>query len=111
MLCLTPGALQRCSAALLLCDTSADAWCAVRQYHNIFALVRELGIPWPFTPWSQSGFWSPRGLAIEASQPAPRGFAHRCAGAGLVPPLSRVCLLLRGTSQCFCKRLAGIASV
>ncbi|KAL3155415.1 hypothetical protein ABBQ38_010971 [Trebouxia sp. C0009 RCD-2024] len=36
------------------------------QYHNIFALVRELGIPWPFTDWTTSGFWSPRGLTTEA---------------------------------------------
>ena len=37
------------------------------QYHNIFALVRELGIPWPFTDWETSGFWSPeKGLTIEA---------------------------------------------
>ena len=35
------------------------------EYHNIFALVRDLGIPWPFTPWSRSGFWGPRGLSIE----------------------------------------------
>ena len=36
------------------------------QYHNIFALVRELGIPWPFTDWTTSGFWSPEGLTTEA---------------------------------------------
>lgn len=36
------------------------------QYHNIFALIRELGIPWPFTEWTTSGFWSPRGLTTEA---------------------------------------------
>ena len=36
------------------------------QYHNIFALIRELGIPWPFTDWTTSGFWSPRGLTTEA---------------------------------------------
>ena len=36
------------------------------QYHNIFALVRELGIEWPFTDWKTSGFWSPEGLTIEA---------------------------------------------
>ncbi|KAK9843730.1 hypothetical protein WJX81_003891 [Elliptochloris bilobata] len=36
------------------------------EYHNIFALVRDLEIPWPFTTWSRSGFWGPRGLAIEA---------------------------------------------
>ena len=36
------------------------------QYHNIFALVRELGIPWPFTDWTTSGFWSHRGLTTEA---------------------------------------------
>ena len=36
------------------------------QYHNIFALVRELGIPSPFTDWTTSGFWSPEGLTTEA---------------------------------------------
>ena len=41
-----------------------NVWGVVAQYHNIFALVRSLGI-WPFTPWSRSGFWGPRGLAIE----------------------------------------------
>ncbi|EIE25692.1 FAD/NAD(P)-binding domain-containing protein [Coccomyxa subellipsoidea C-169] len=36
------------------------------QYHNIFALLRELGIPWPLTDWTTSGFWSPQGLTTEA---------------------------------------------
>ncbi|DBA70993.1 hypothetical protein WJX79_001029 [Trebouxia sp. C0005] len=36
------------------------------QYHNIFALIRELGIPWPLTDWTTSGFWSPSGLTTEA---------------------------------------------
>ena len=36
------------------------------QYHNIFALVHELGIPWPFTDWTPSGFWSRQGLITEA---------------------------------------------
>lgn len=36
------------------------------QYHNIFALVRELGIENPFTDWTTSGFWSPQGLTTEA---------------------------------------------
>ena len=36
------------------------------QYHNIFALVRELGIKNPFTDWTTSGFWSPEGLTTEA---------------------------------------------
>lgn len=36
------------------------------QYHNIFALVKELGIDWPFTDWETSGFWTPQGLSIEA---------------------------------------------
>ncbi len=36
------------------------------QYHNIFALVRELGIQNPFTDWTTSGFWSPQGLTTEA---------------------------------------------
>lgn len=40
--------------------------CAAAQYHNIFSLVRELGIPWPFTDWTTSGFWSPEGLTTEA---------------------------------------------
>ena len=36
------------------------------QYANIFSLVRELGIEWPFTPFTTSGFWSPSGLTTEA---------------------------------------------
>ena len=36
------------------------------QYHNIFQLVKELDIPWPFTEWTTSGFWSPSGLTTEA---------------------------------------------
>lgn len=36
------------------------------QYHNVFALVKEMGIPHPFTDWTTSGFWSPRGLTTEA---------------------------------------------
>ena len=39
---------------------------SVVQYHNIFALVRELGIENPFTDWTTSGFWSPQGLTTEA---------------------------------------------
>ena len=34
------------------------------QYRNIDALVRELGIPNPFTPWTRSSFWSPAGLQV-----------------------------------------------
>ena len=36
------------------------------QYHNIFSLVKELAIPWPFTDWTTSGFWGPQGLTTEA---------------------------------------------
>jgi uncharacterized protein with NAD-binding domain and iron-sulfur cluster len=39
-------------------------WCV--QYHNVFALVSELGIEWPFTEWTTSGFWTPDGLSTEA---------------------------------------------
>eukprot|EP00803_Ostreobium_quekettii_P007991 evm.model.scf_785.8 EVM.evm.TU.scf_785.8 scf_785:59941-64351(+) len=35
------------------------------QYHNIFALARELDIDWPFTEFTRSGFWSPEGLSVE----------------------------------------------
>lgn len=28
--------------------------------------MRELGVPWPFTDWTPSGFWSPQGLTTEA---------------------------------------------
>jgi len=59
----------------------------VPQYHNIFALVHELGIPWPFTPWARSGFWSPRGLAIEVRAPAAR--PHACLPASA--PAARRC--------------------
>lgn len=37
------------------------------QYHNIFALLDELGIQDALTDWETSGFWSPeQGLTIEA---------------------------------------------
>ena len=35
------------------------------QYHNIFSLVRELGIENPFTEFTRSGFWCPEGLTTE----------------------------------------------
>eukprot|EP00210_Caulerpa_lentillifera_P001559 g1497.t1 len=35
------------------------------QYHNIFALVKELGIDNPFTEFTRSGFWCPEGLTTE----------------------------------------------
>ncbi|KAI8468019.1 MAG: hypothetical protein J3K34DRAFT_454404 [Monoraphidium minutum] len=36
------------------------------EYKNLFRLIRELGIPWPLTDWTTSGFWSPKGLTTEA---------------------------------------------
>ncbi len=36
------------------------------EYHNIFALLKDLGGPWPLTDWTTSAFWSPRGLVTEA---------------------------------------------
>jgi hypothetical protein len=36
------------------------------QYPNIFGLVKELGIPNPFTPFTTSGFWTPDGLSVSA---------------------------------------------
>jgi hypothetical protein len=36
------------------------------QYPNLFSLVKELGIPNPFTPFTTSGFWSPEGLTCSA---------------------------------------------
>ena len=36
------------------------------QYPNLFALVKELGIPNPFTPFTTSGFWTPDGLTCSA---------------------------------------------
>ncbi len=31
------------------------------QYFNIFALLKELALPeWPLTPYTNSGFWSPK---------------------------------------------------
>ena len=47
-------------------DYNIDAYFLGLQYHNIFALVRELGIENPFTDWTTSGFWSPQGLTTEA---------------------------------------------
>lgn len=34
------------------------------QYANIFAMVRELGIPHPFTDFETSGFWGSDGRLI-----------------------------------------------
>lgn len=34
------------------------------QYHNIFSMIRELGIPWPFTDFETSGFWGADGKLI-----------------------------------------------
>ena len=34
------------------------------QYHNIFRMVRELGVPWPFTDFETSGFWGRGGRLI-----------------------------------------------
>ena len=50
----------------LLSHTDGPCAHMCMQYHNIFALVRELGIDWPFTDWKTSGFWSPQGLDISA---------------------------------------------
>ncbi|KAI5076277.1 hypothetical protein GOP47_0008342 [Adiantum capillus-veneris] len=36
------------------------------QYGNIYELVKELGIPWPFTDWTRSTFYSPNGIQVEA---------------------------------------------
>jgi uncharacterized protein with NAD-binding domain and iron-sulfur cluster len=52
------------------CSTSqVRLWAEVfayLQYHNIFRLVKELDIEWPFTGWTTSGFWSPSGLTTQA---------------------------------------------
>ncbi|KAI5076274.1 hypothetical protein GOP47_0008339 [Adiantum capillus-veneris] len=44
------------------------------QYGNIYELVKELGIPWPFTDWTRSTFYSPSGIQVEAPifSPLPR---------------------------------------
>ncbi|PSC69064.1 amine oxidase [Micractinium conductrix] len=34
------------------------------QYHNVFKMVKELGIPWPFTDFETSGFWGSDGKLI-----------------------------------------------
>lgn len=36
------------------------------QYHNIYELVRELDIAWPFTDWTRSSFYSPSGIQVQA---------------------------------------------
>lgn len=47
---------------------TAVCWCvAPLQYANIEALVRELGIPSPFTPFTRSSFWTPDGLQVSRS--------------------------------------------
>ena len=61
-----------CSIALLRQPDLRQLWSynqslvVVAQYHNIFALLKELGIPWPLTDWTRSGFWGPEGLRIES---------------------------------------------
>ena len=66
--CFAPGSLQ--TLTLHACPQkeayNTDADFLGLQYHNIFALVRELGIENPFTDWTTSGFWSPQGLTTEA---------------------------------------------
>ena len=34
------------------------------QYANIFKLCDTIGIPDPFTPWTSSSFYSPKGLQV-----------------------------------------------
>lgn len=66
--CFAPGSLQTrpLHASPEKAVNNADAYRLRLQYHNIFALVRELGIENPFTDWTTSGFWSPQGLTTEA---------------------------------------------
>jgi hypothetical protein len=55
-----------CQANLCQCALVCCLACLPRpvQYHNIFRMVRELGIPWPFTQFETSGFWGPDGQLI-----------------------------------------------
>ncbi|KAH9309561.1 hypothetical protein KI387_037472, partial [Taxus chinensis] len=36
------------------------------QYHNIFSLIKELEISWPFTNWTRSSFYNASGIQVEA---------------------------------------------
>ncbi|XP_057828630.1 uncharacterized protein LOC131039808 isoform X3 [Cryptomeria japonica] len=36
------------------------------QYRNIFSLIKELGISWPFTNWTRSSFYNASGIQVEA---------------------------------------------
>jgi hypothetical protein len=70
----------------LLCSTSAVCCLlpnppplAPTQYCNIEALVKELGIPSPFTPFTRSSFWTPEGLQVRGNNNRP---GARCRGRG-----------------------------
>jgi hypothetical protein len=59
-------ALKRDFIVLLHFDV-IDGWGLCRwQYHNIYHLVQELGIEWPFTEWTMSSFYSPQGIQVES---------------------------------------------
>uniref|UniRef100_A0A7I4C4P7 Amine oxidase domain-containing protein n=1 Tax=Physcomitrium patens TaxID=3218 RepID=A0A7I4C4P7_PHYPA len=36
------------------------------QYHNIYSLLKEVNVVWPFTDWTMSSFYSPEGIQVEA---------------------------------------------
>jgi len=48
------------NGALCFCRYAFFVW----QYCNIEALVKELGIPSPFTPFTRSSMWTPDGLQV-----------------------------------------------
>lgn len=51
------------------------------QYHNIFSMIRELGIPWPFTDFETSGFWGANGTLITQVGGAEWQQAPACTGS------------------------------
>jgi hypothetical protein len=53
---------------MYVCAACAAVCCLLLQYCNIEALVKELGIPSPFTPFTSSSFWTPDGLQVSTAQ-------------------------------------------
>lgn len=58
--------MQNNSACVLLLWLLPQLLLPPLQYANIEALVKELGIPSPFTPFTRSSFYTPDGLQVES---------------------------------------------
>jgi hypothetical protein len=79
------------------------------QYANIEALVRELGIPDPFTDWTTSSFYTPGGLQVGAGWLLGRRLAGGCwalLGAGRCWALGACCCRALGHGAAATQQLA-----